>query len=94
MSAAAPSCGECGKPTIRVHGPGRLSPARKRATAGGEGRRGGRVSTVVQAYRFALDPTPAQEAALRSHCCAQRKAYNWGLSRVKANLGQREAERS
>jgi putative transposase len=49
---------------------------------------------VVQAYRFALDPSPAQEAALRSHCGAQRFAFNWGLSRVKANLNQREAERS
>jgi hypothetical protein len=26
---------------------------------------------VIQAYRFALDVTPAQEAALRSHCGAQ-----------------------
>jgi putative transposase len=49
---------------------------------------------VIQAYRFALDPTEAQEQALRSHCGAQRFAYNWGLSRVKANLAQREAERS
>ena len=49
---------------------------------------------MVQAYRFALDPSPAQEAALRSHCGAQRFAFNWGLARVKANLGQREAERS
>jgi putative transposase len=49
---------------------------------------------VIRAYRFALDPTPAQEAALRSHCGAQRFAYNWGLARVTANLGQRDAERS
>ena len=49
---------------------------------------------VVQAYRFALDPSPTQEAALRSHCGAQRFAFNWGLARVKANLAQREAERS
>ncbi len=49
---------------------------------------------VIQAYRFALDPTPVEEAALRSHCGAQRFAFNWGLARVKANLGQREAERS
>jgi putative transposase len=49
---------------------------------------------VVQAYQFALDPTPGQEAALRSHCGAQRYAYNWGLGRIKANLAQREAERS
>jgi putative transposase len=49
---------------------------------------------VVQAYRFALDPTPAQEQALRSHCGAQRFAYNWGLARITANLAQRAAERS
>lgn len=49
---------------------------------------------VVRAYRFALDPSPAQQAALRSRCGAQRFAFNWGLARVKANLGQREAERS
>ena len=53
-----------------------------------------RVSTVIQAYRFALDPTPGQEAALRSHCGGQRFAYNWGLARVKANMDQRKAERS
>ncbi len=50
------------------------------------------VSTVVQAYRFALDPIPAQEAALRSHCGGQRFAYNWGLARVKAVMDQRAAE--
>jgi putative transposase len=49
---------------------------------------------VVQGYQFALDPTPKQEAMLRSHCGAQRYAFNWGLARVKANLGQREAEKS
>ena len=46
------------------------------------------------AYRFALDPSPAQERALRSHAGAARVAFNWGLARVKANLGQRQAERS
>jgi IS605 OrfB family transposase len=49
---------------------------------------------TVLAYRFALDPTPAQERALRSHAGAARVAFNWGLARVKANLGQREAEKS
>jgi putative transposase len=49
---------------------------------------------VVQAYRFALDPSPAQQVALWSHCGAQRFAFNWGLARVKANLVKREAERS
>jgi putative transposase len=52
------------------------------------------MSKIVQAYRFALDPNAAQESALRSHCGAQRFAFNWGLARVKANLAQREAEAS
>jgi putative transposase len=38
---------------------------------------------VIQAYRFALDPTPAQERALRSHAGAARFAWNWGLARCK-----------
>jgi IS605 OrfB family transposase len=49
---------------------------------------------TLLAYRFALDPTPAQERALRSHAGAARAAFNWGLARVKANLAQREAEKS
>ena len=35
---------------------------------------------IVQAYRFALDPTPGQERALRSHAGAARFAWNWGLA--------------
>jgi putative transposase len=50
--------------------------------------------TVIQAYRFALDPTPRQARDLLRHAGAARLAYNWGLARVKANLSQREAERS
>ncbi|MFE3983422.1 IS607 family element RNA-guided endonuclease TnpB [Nocardia tengchongensis] len=49
---------------------------------------------MIQAYRVALDPTSAQERLLRSHCGAQRYAFNWGLALVRANLAQREAERS
>lgn len=49
---------------------------------------------VIQAYRYALDPTAGQQAALRSHCGAQRYAFNWGLARVKANLDQRAAEKT
>jgi IS605 OrfB family transposase len=48
----------------------------------------------MQAYRFALDPTPSQARDLARHCGAARVAFNWGLAQVKANLGQREAERS
>jgi putative transposase len=36
---------------------------------------------VRQAYRFALDPGPAQERALRSHAGASRFTWNWGLAR-------------
>ena len=47
---------------------------------------------TLLAYRFALDPAPAQERALRSHAGAARVAFNWGLARVKAVLDQRAAE--
>jgi putative transposase len=36
---------------------------------------------VFQAYRFALDPAPAQQRMLRSHAGAARFAWNWGLAR-------------
>jgi putative transposase len=49
---------------------------------------------TVQAYRFALAPAAAQTAALESHAGAARFAYNTMLAAVKANLGQRQAERS
>jgi len=49
---------------------------------------------TLLAYRFALDPTPAQERALRSHAGAARVAFNWALAQVKVNLSQREAERT
>lgn len=47
---------------------------------------------TLQAYRFALDPTPTQVRNMLSHCGAARVAYNWGLAYVKAVTGQREAE--
>jgi putative transposase len=49
---------------------------------------------VVQAYRFALDPTLGQVAMLESHCGAARFAFNYMLGVVRANLDQRSAERS
>lgn len=52
------------------------------------------MSTVLQAYQFALDPTEQQRGALSSHCGAQRFAYNWGLAQVKAVMEQRSAERT
>lgn len=52
------------------------------------------TATVMQAYRFALDPTPSQVRDLQRHAGAARFAYNWALAAVKANLAQRDAERS
>lgn len=61
----------------------------------GVGRYGvGEMVTVIQAYRFALDPTAGQHSALRSHCGAQRYAFNWGLARIRVNLDQRAAEKT
>ncbi|MDX3660645.1 IS607 family element RNA-guided endonuclease TnpB [Streptomyces sp. ID05-26A] len=54
----------------------------------------GEMVTVIQAYRFALDPAAGQYSALRSHCGAQRYAFNWGVARIKANLDQRAAEKT
>jgi hypothetical protein len=53
-----------------------------------------RAGTVIRAYLIALDPTDAQSEALRSHCEAQRYAYNFGLALIRANLDQRGAERT
>jgi putative transposase len=50
--------------------------------------------TTIQAYRFALDLTPAQERMVLAHAGAARVAYNWALARVKAVMDQRTAERS
>ena len=44
---------------------------------------------VLQAYRFALDPTPRQQRALASHVGARRFAFNWGLALVKERLEAR-----
>jgi putative transposase len=49
------------------------------------------MTAVIQAYRYALDPTPRQRRALASHCGAARVAYNWGLQLVQQRLEQRRA---
>jgi putative transposase len=49
------------------------------------------MSTVVQAYQFALDPTPRKQGSLASHTGAARFAYNWGLDLVTTRLEQRKA---
>lgn len=48
----------------------------------------------MRAFLFALDPTPAQVQAFRSHCGGQRFAFNFGLALVRTNPEQRAAERS
>lgn len=45
-------------------------------------------------FRFTLDPTPAQHAALMSHAGTARMAFNHQIGRVYANLDQRAAEKS
>src|SRR5579875_197957 len=42
-----------------------------------------RLRGVPQAYRFALDPTPAQAQKLRSHAGAARYAWNWGWDQCR-----------
>jgi IS605 OrfB family transposase len=41
------------------------------------------VAVVRRAYRFALDPSPAQERSLRSHAGAARFAWNWALAKCR-----------
>jgi IS605 OrfB family transposase len=50
------------------------------------------MATVIQAYRYALDPTPRQRRALASHGGGARYAYNWGLQLVQARLDQRRTD--
>jgi putative transposase len=47
---------------------------------------------TLRAYKYALNPTPRQARYLDGHCGAARKAFNWGLSWVKAVMDQRAAE--
>ena len=44
------------------------------------------TATVIQAYRYALDPTPAQARQLASFAGAARVAHNRMLAEVKADL--------
>jgi putative transposase len=45
----------------------------------------------VQAFCFALDPSPAQEACLRRHFGARRHARNWAVRTLKADLDRYHA---
>ncbi len=44
---------------------------------------------ILQAYKFALDPSPRRDRAMRAHVGARRFAYNWGLALVKSRLDAR-----
>ena len=60
-----------------------VSPADREAAVNvGQGCDSGRMAVVrvIQAYRFALEPSPPQERMLRSHGGAARFAWNWGLA--------------
>ena len=41
---------------------------------------------TLLAVRVALDPTPSQARALRSHAGAARVAFNWGLDQSELGL--------
>jgi putative transposase len=48
---------------------------------------------VARGWRFEVEPTtPYQRSAIAQHFGARRFAYNWALSRVKANLDARTAD--
>jgi IS605 OrfB family transposase len=44
------------------------------------------MATVLQAYRFALDPSPRQQGSLASHAGGARFAYNSGLDALARAL--------
>ena len=44
---------------------------------------------TIQAYRFALDPTPTQARAMASNVGAARFVYNWGPGLVESRLHER-----
>ena len=50
-------------------------------------------TTVTQAYRFVIDPTPDQANLLRSHIGGSRFAYNTLLRLVKANWDENRVRR-
>src|ERR1700682_2745927 len=52
-------------------------------------RRSKKLTTVWQAYRFALDPNDRQRGRLASHAGGARYAYNLGLQWLKTSLEDR-----
>lgn len=47
---------------------------------------------MILAFRYALDPSPAQQDRLSSHIGAVRFAYNWALKHVESNWDERKAQ--
>ncbi len=41
---------------------------------------------IIQAFTFALDPTPEQAAQIARFFGARRKAFNWTLDQIKTDL--------
>ena len=50
-------------------------------------------TTLTRAYAFALDPTPGQISALRSHVGGPRFAYNALLGFVQGNWDENRAKK-
>ncbi len=51
------------------------------------------LTTITQAYRYAIDPTPEQANLLRSHIGGSRFAYNALLSLVKDNWDENRSRK-
>ena len=51
------------------------------------------LTTITQAYRYAIDPTPEQANLLRSHIGGSRFAYNALLGLVKANWDENRSRK-
>ncbi|MDE2282467.1 MAG: helix-turn-helix domain-containing protein, partial [Actinomycetales bacterium] len=51
------------------------------------------LTTITQAYRFAIDPSPEQSNLLASHIGGSRFAYNALLGLVKANWDENRARK-
>lgn len=54
----------------------------------------GAGEAATRAVVFTLDVSPAEGRLLRSYCGAARRAYNWAVGAIRANMMQREAERT
>ncbi|GHE31271.1 transposase [Streptosporangium violaceochromogenes] len=52
------------------------------------------LQRIQQAFKYALDPTPAQARMLTSHAGAARYAFNWGLATFATALDAYSAEKT